>query len=105
MERAQTPRSRGPAPAGPPAPPVTPEQIAARIAIRARVAYAVRLCREAVSLLGEAAGSGAQMLDQPFQRAVRDINVISTHVVFDIDVVLELHGRSQVGLAPNSMLV
>lgn len=29
MERAQTPRSRGPAPAGPPAPPVTPEQIAA----------------------------------------------------------------------------
>jgi alkylation response protein AidB-like acyl-CoA dehydrogenase len=81
------------------------EQIAARIAIRARVAYAVQLCREAVSLLGEAAGSGAQMLDQPFQRAVRDINVISTHVVFDIDVVLELHGRSQVGLAPNSMLV
>ena len=81
------------------------EQVAARIAIRGRVAYAVQLCREAVALLGEAAGSGAQMLDQPFQRAVRDINTISTHVVFDIDTVLELHGRSLVGLPPNSMLV
>ncbi|MBL8553044.1 MAG: hypothetical protein JNL41_02110 [Phenylobacterium sp.] len=82
-----------------------PEQVAARIAIRSRVAYAVQLCREAVALLGEAAGSGAQMLDQPFQRAVRDIAVISTHVVFDIDAVLEMHGRSLVGLPPNSMLI
>lgn len=81
------------------------EQVAARIAIRSRVAYAVQLCREAVALLGEAAGSSAQMLDQPFQRAVRDINVVSTHVVFDIDAVLELHGRSLVGLPPNSMLL
>ncbi len=80
-------------------------QLSARIANRARVAYAVSLCRDAVALLAEAAGSGAQMLDQPFQRAVRDLAVISTHVAFDVDTAYELHGRALIGLPPNSMLV
>lgn len=82
-----------------------PDQVAARIAIRSRIAFAVQLCREAVAIMGEAAGSSAQMLDQPFQRAVRDINVLSTHVVFDIDTVLEMYGRSQVGLPPTSPMI
>lgn len=81
------------------------EQLAERIRCRAQIAYAVSLCREAVACLGAAAGSSAQMLDQPFQRAVRDIDTIATHVVFDVDTAYELHGRSQVGLPPNSMLV
>jgi len=80
-------------------------QVRARISNRARIAYAVSLCREAVAGLAEAAGSSAQMLDQPFQRAVRDLAVISTHVVFDVDTAYELHGRALIGLPPNSTLV
>lgn len=81
------------------------EQIAERLRTRAQVAYAVSICREAVALLGESAGSSAQMLDQPFQRSVRDLNVLSSHVVFDVDTANELHGRCLVGLPPNSMLI
>jgi alkylation response protein AidB-like acyl-CoA dehydrogenase len=80
-------------------------QMAARLANRARIAYAVQLCREAVALLAEAAGSSAQMLDQPFQRAQRDLAVISTHVVFDVDTAYELSGRALLGMPPNSTLV
>ena len=72
---------------------------------RAQVAYAVSTCREAVALMAESAGSSAQMLDQPFQRSVRDLNVLSSHVVFDVDTANELHGRSLIGLPPNSMLI
>lgn len=81
------------------------EQMAERLRTRAQVAYAVSICREAVAVLGEAAGSSAQMLDQPFQRSVRDLNALSSHVVFDIDTANELHGRSLIGLPPNSLLV
>jgi alkylation response protein AidB-like acyl-CoA dehydrogenase len=80
-------------------------QVAERLRTRAQVAYAVSICREAVALLAESAGSSAQMLDQPFQRSVRDLNVLSSHVVFDVDTANELHGRSLVGLPPNSMLI
>jgi alkylation response protein AidB-like acyl-CoA dehydrogenase len=80
-------------------------QMQARLRNRARIAYGVALCRDAVACLAEAAGSSAQMLDQPFQRAVRDLNVIATHVVFDVDTAYELNGRALIGLAPNSTLV
>jgi alkylation response protein AidB-like acyl-CoA dehydrogenase len=80
-------------------------QMAARLANRARIAWAVSLCREAVALLAEAAGSSAQLLDQPFQRAQRDLAVISTHIVFDVDTAYELNGRALLGLPPNSTLV
>ena len=81
-----------------------PEQTPARLEVRARLAYAVSLCREAVTHLAEAAGSSVHMLDQPFQRALRDLSVLSTHVVFDLDTAFELHGRAIVGLPPNSVL-
>ncbi|MBL9009856.1 MAG: hypothetical protein JNL56_01630 [Alphaproteobacteria bacterium] len=82
-----------------------PSQLLRRIELRAQIAYAVSLCRDAVAHMAEAAGSGAHMLDQPFQRAVRDLGVISSHVVFDVDTAYELRGRSLVGLPPNSALV
>lgn len=81
------------------------DQVAERIRTRAQIALGVSLCRDAVSLLNEAAGSGVHALDQPFQRAVRDLNVIASHVVFDADTAFELHGRSLIGLAPNSTLI
>jgi hypothetical protein len=44
------------------------------------------------------------MLSHPLQRALRDINSISSHIVFDVDTAYELYGRSLVGLPPNSLL-
>ena len=38
------------------------------------------------------------------QRILRDIEVMASHIVYDMDVSTELHGRSMVGLAPNSLL-
>lgn len=81
-----------------------PDQTPPRMAVRAQIAYAVSLCRDAAMLLAEGAGSGVHMLDNPFQRALRDIIVVSTHVVFDVDAAYELHGRGLIGLPPNSML-
>lgn len=75
-----------------------------RLGVRAQIAHAVSICREAAMMLAEGAGSGVHSLDHPFQRRLRDILVVSTHVVFDLDVAYELHGRGLIGLPPNSML-
>ena len=80
-------------------------QLTGRIATRAQIAYAVGLCRHAVLLLCEAGGSSVHQLDNPLQRMLRDVNVISSHIVFDEDVAFEQHGRAMLGLPPNSMLV
>lgn len=76
-----------------------------RIALRLQVAYAMDLCRGAIRILAEASGSGAHFLDNPIQRALRDINVMSSHVVYDLDAALELQGRAMIGLPPNSPVV
>lgn len=80
-------------------------QLAGRIALRARIAHAVAMCREAVAIVVESAGSRAQALDDPIQRASRDINTIGTHIVYDLDTAYELAGRSALGLPPNTALV
>jgi alkylation response protein AidB-like acyl-CoA dehydrogenase len=80
------------------------EQSPRRQALRAQIALAVRQCRDAALVLMETAGSSVHALDNPFQRAFRDIMVVASHVVFDTDVTLELHGRGMIGLPPNSML-
>ncbi len=73
-----------------------------RIALRAQVALAVNLCRDAVRLLEEGAGSSAHMTSSPLQRALRDINVMASHIVYDFDAATELLGRSLIGLSPNT---
>jgi alkylation response protein AidB-like acyl-CoA dehydrogenase len=82
-----------------------PEQISARIAVRAQAAQAVGLCRQAALHLAEGAGSGMHRLEQPFQRIVRDINVMASHFGFDVDTAYELHGRALLGLPPNSPFI
>jgi alkylation response protein AidB-like acyl-CoA dehydrogenase len=81
-----------------------PEQVPARIRLRAEAAFAVKLCRDAAFLLCEGAGSHVHRLEQPFQRLVRDLNVMASHLAFDADTSNELHGRQLVGLAPNSFI-
>ncbi len=80
-------------------------EVEPRIALRLKIAYAMDLCRNAIRILAEASGSGAHFLDNPIQRALRDINVMSSHVVYDLDGALELHGRALIGLPPNSPVI
>lgn len=82
-----------------------PATVPERIELRLHVAQAMDQCREAIRIVCEASGAGAHFLDNPIQRALRDINVMSSHVVYDLDGALELHGRALIGLPPNSPVV
>jgi 3-hydroxy-9,10-secoandrosta-1,3,5(10)-triene-9,17-dione monooxygenase len=76
-----------------------------RAAMRMRAAVAVRFCKEAVETVAEAAGSSAYFLHHPIQRALRDVTVLSTHVVFDWDGTSEMYGRVLLGRKPGTLLV
>lgn len=78
--------------------------VVARGRLRAQLSYAMGLCREAIQIVAEGAGSSAHHLDNPIQRALRDVNVMASHVVFDDDQAAEQHGRLMLGLQPNSPL-
>jgi len=81
------------------------EQLAERLAIRAQLSQAVTMCRDTAMLIVEGAGTTAHGVGNPFNRAMRDIITMSTHLVFEFDTSLEQHGRALVGLEPNSMLI
>jgi alkylation response protein AidB-like acyl-CoA dehydrogenase len=69
--------------------------------LRAQFAYASSLCRDAVRIISDASGSSAHALSNPLQRAVRDINMLSTHAAIELDTHLESLGRVQLGLSPS----
>jgi hypothetical protein len=73
--------------------------------LRAEMSYAAKLSREAVVKICESNGTSIHYLKDPLQRILRDINVMTSHVIFDMDVVFEQHGRSMLGMKPTSMLV
>jgi len=66
--------------------------------------HVVHQARRVVQAVAEASGASAHFQDQPLQRGLRDVNVASCHVVFDVDTQLELYGRLLLGLEPNSAL-
>ena len=76
-----------------------------RNALRAQISYAAQLCREAVLVCVESSGSSIHFLNNPMQRYLRDIMAMTSHIIFDIDVTMEQHGRSMLGLEPNSIIV
>ncbi|MAJ59374.1 MAG: hypothetical protein CBC48_05005 [bacterium TMED88] len=80
----------------------------ATLAQRARwtgsLALAVDQSKRALQSLSEAAGASAHFLDHPLQRALRDVNMMATHVIFDLDQRLEIHGRALLGLEPSGLL-
>ncbi len=73
-----------------------------RAAARGRAAYAIRLAREAVDILFDAAGASVILKDEPLQRFHRDIQGLALHGLFAFDANQEVHGRSLVGLAPET---
>ena len=79
-------------------------EVGFRNALRAQISYAAQLCREAVLVCCEASGSSIHFLDNPMQRYLRDIMAMTSHIIFDIDVTMEQHGRSMLGLEPNSTI-
>ncbi len=68
-----------------------------RAGVRAAAAYVVHESRSVIADLLEASGASAQFLDHPLQRAKRDVDVISGHVVFDYDGSRELAGALEIG--------
>ncbi len=80
------------------------EQVPLRIRLRAQTAFAVQLCRTAAMSMMEGAGSEVHWQSHPFQRLFRDLNLMASHVAFSADTVNELHGRTLLGMSPNSIV-
>ena len=71
---------------------------AARARARVAAAHIVHESRSVIADLLESSGASVQFLDNPLQRAKRDLDVISGHVVFDYDVSRELAGALEIGV-------
>lgn len=81
------------------------DRLPVSLALRAHAAEAVEMCRESISQVCATAGSSMHLLDNPLQRMARDVTVLSSHVVLDMDVALEQYGRDLLGLEPSSAYV
>lgn len=75
---------------------------AQRVEWTATIAHAVSLCRDAIDLVCGGAGASSHFLDNPLQRARRDVNAIGCHMVFDTDQRLGALGRTLLDLPSNS---
>lgn len=71
---------------------------AVRADARLAAAHIVKESRGVIADLLEASGASAHFLDNPLQRAKRDVDVISGHVIFDYDTSRELAGALAIGL-------
>ena len=60
----------------------TPEERALWLS---RQSYAVHTCKDAALQIADASGASGGFLDNPVQRAVRDVSIASNHVVFSKD--------------------
>ncbi|MEQ9450119.1 MAG: hypothetical protein RJQ07_00925 [Pseudomonadales bacterium] len=73
-----------------------------RARLRVDLGHLVRRARNVVRDSVEACGASAHFLDNPLQRALRDLNTASCHTVFDLDLSSEIYGRLLVGLPANA---
>lgn len=73
---------------------------------RLSAAHIVRESKDVIALLLNASGASAHFLDNPLQRAKRDVDVLSGHVIFDYDTSRELAGALRIGLKipPTAMI-
>jgi alkylation response protein AidB-like acyl-CoA dehydrogenase len=70
----------------------------------ASIAHAVHQARRVIQDVAEASGASAHLASHPLQRALRDVNVASCHVVFERDAQRELYGRLLLGQDPSHPL-
>ena len=71
-----------------------------RIHNRLSQAFIVKLARQGVELVYDGTGGTGLYLDQPLQRAWRDVNAISHHVSLNWDAVSSMAGQHALGLEP-----
>ena len=67
---------------------------------RNNVAFAVQLCYEAMETIFFAAGGSSLALDNPIQRAMRDMHAVKAHYFMDIETTRELAGMIRLGKTP-----
>jgi alkylation response protein AidB-like acyl-CoA dehydrogenase len=73
---------------------------------RLAAAHIVRESKDVIALLLNASGASAHFLNNPLQRAKRDVDVLSGHVIFDYDTSRELAGALSIGakISPIAMI-
>lgn len=71
--------------------------IEARITWLTRMGHAVFMCREAVQDICSVTGASGSRLDNPIQRALRDVSTGSNHVIFDRESRYADYGRLLLG--------
>lgn len=64
----------------------------------AQLALGVDYCKQAIRAMCEISGGSTHFLNNPMQRALRDVETLSSHMVFDLDQRLEVFGRALLGL-------
>lgn len=73
-------------------------ELADRAKVRLVGAHVVGTARTVIDELCVASGASTQFMDSPFQRAQRDVNTISGHVIYDLDATYALFGKVELGL-------
>lgn len=68
--------------------------------IRSQLAHAIAVALSAVRTIADAAGTSVHYNSNPMQRIIRDLTVLSTHFVFDMDATMEERGRRIIADAP-----
>ena len=69
-----------------------------RTEFRVDVAFAARLCREAIEAVKDTVGANAMRDGSVVQRVYRDLNMVSANFGFQYDYMKELYGRMKLGL-------
>lgn len=79
-------------------------EFAARSQVRAQVMLVMSHCRDAIRIVADATGASAHHVDNPIQRALRDVQVISSHALYESELVYEQRGRALLGLPQTDIL-
>jgi alkylation response protein AidB-like acyl-CoA dehydrogenase len=69
-----------------------------RAEVRFWAAHAIQIARHAVLEIVAGSGARSHFTDDPLQRAMRDLNTLSGHVVFDHDRAGDVYGRVALGM-------
>jgi hypothetical protein len=65
-----------------------------QIQLRLTLAHVVRDARSVVRDVADGSGASAHFLDHELQRILRDVQMISAHTIFDVDLAAEQCGRA-----------
>ena len=66
----------------------------------ARLAHVIQGSRQIVDSITNVSGASAHKLSHPQQRALRDVNTIACHPVFDLEAKCEVYGQALLDLLP-----